>query len=159
MSGLALKANAKGVKQVIKDPTTGLLTVELLDGDVVRDCDCLIWAVGRKPNVEGIGLESIGVRVDSMGYIATDEYQNCVGVPGVYSVGDVQGRVLLTPVAIAAGRRLSNRLFGGPEYAHDKLDYSNIATVVFSHPPIGTVGLSESEAVDKHGRVRGKVDG
>jgi glutathione reductase (NADPH) len=65
--------------------------------------------------------------------------------------------VLLTPVAIAAGRRLANRLFGGPSYAQQKLDYTNIATVVFSHPPIGTVGLSEADAVEKYGREQLKI--
>lgn len=69
-------------------------------------------------------------------------------------MGDVQGRVLLTPVAIAAGRRLSNRLFGGEQYANDKLDYSNVPSVVFSHPPIGTVGLTEPQARSKFGDVK-----
>ena len=72
-------------------------------------------------------------------------------MPHIYSVGDVQGRVQLTPVAIAAGRRLSNRLFGGEQYRNDRLDYSNVPSVVFSHPPIGSVGLTEPEAKEKFG--------
>ncbi len=155
---MTLVANSGGIRAVTKNHLTGLLTIELVNGGVVTDCDCLIWACGRKPNVEGIGLESIGIRIsDRNGYIVTDEFQNCVGVPNVYSVGDVQGRVLLTPVAIAAGRKLANRLFGGSKHAQSKLSYENIATVVFSHPPIGTVGLTEAAAIEKHGKENIKV--
>jgi glutathione reductase (NADPH) len=108
--------------------------------------DSLVWAVGRSPNVDNLGLEKTGVKISADSrFIVTDEFQN-TSCKGVYSVGDVQGRVLLTPVAIAAGRRLSNRLFAGPQYAQDKLDYSNVPSVVFSHPPIGTVGLTEPQA-------------
>lgn len=156
--GVTLKANSGDIRRVTKNDSTGLLTIELANGDAVQDCDCLIWAVGRTPNVENMGLESIGVKINEKnGFIVTDEYQNCVGVPNVYSVGDVQGRVLLTPVAIAAGRRLAKRLFGGPLYAHEKLDYTNVATVVFSHPPIGTVGLTEAQAVESYGKEAIKV--
>lgn len=151
--GVTLKPNSGSIRRVTKSETTGLLTIELANGDVVQDCDCLIWAVGRAPNVQNMGLESIGIKINEKnGYIVTDDYQNCVGVPNVYSVGDVQGRVLLTPVAIAAARKLAKRLFGGPEYANEKLDYTNVATVVFSHPPIGTVGLTEAEAAEHFGK-------
>jgi len=116
--------------------------------------DCLIWAIGRFPNVEKLGLDVAGVRLNQLGYITTDEYQNTTA-PGVYSVGDVSGRVQLTPVAIAAGRRLADRLFGGKKDA--KLNYENIPSVVFSHPPIGTVGLTEEQAKEKHGEKHIKV--
>lgn len=110
--------------------------------------DTLIWAVGRRPNTAGLDLGGIGVELDERGFIATDVYQN-TGVEGVYAIGDVTGRAPLTPVAIAAGRRLADRLFGGQ--ADSRLDYEMIPTVLFSHPPIGTVGLSEDEARARHG--------
>jgi glutathione reductase (NADPH) len=104
--------------------------------------------------VEGIGLDRAGVRLDESGHIAVDRFQQ-TNVGGIYAIGDVTGRALLTPVAIAAGRRLSDRVFGGMAERH--LDYSNIPTVVFSHPPIGTVGLSEQEARDRYGAESLKI--
>jgi glutathione reductase (NADPH) len=89
-----------------------------------------------------------GVEHDAQGYVPTDEFQN-TNVPGIYAVGDVTGRAQLTPVAIAAARRLSDRLFN--QQTDRKLDYENIPTVMFSHPPIGTVGLTEDEARKHHG--------
>ena len=122
------------------------------DGRTLGDFDCVIWAVGRQPNSDDLGLEHSGVEVDERGFVVTDGYQNCTAV-GVYAVGDISGRKPLTPVAIAAGRKLADRLFGGTANAH--LDYDNIATVVFSHPPIGTVGLTEQQARDAgHDPVR-----
>ncbi len=118
------------------------------DGREFAGFDCLLWAVGRAPNVAGLDLPRAGVRQDAAGHVLVDEFQN-TPVPGVYAIGDVTGRAALTPVAIAAGRRLSDRLFGGrPDR---RLDYECIPTVVFTHPPIGTVGLSESEARERHG--------
>jgi glutathione reductase (NADPH) len=114
------------------------------------EVDVLLWAIGRAPNTRGIGLEELGVKLDDKGYILVDEYQNA-SVKGVYSIGDVQGKALLTPVAIAAGRQLSNRLFGPEKYHNAKLDYHNIPSVVFSHPTIGTVGLTEPQARAKYG--------
>ncbi len=102
----------------------------------------LIWATGREANTESLGLEAAGVRLER-GFVWTDEWQN-TSRSGVYAVGDVTARLALTPVAIAAGRRLADRLFGGQEDA--RLDYENVPTVVFSHPPIGRVGLTEEEA-------------
>lgn len=106
------------------------LTVHTNKGEKF-EVDTLIWAIGRHANTEGLGLEELGVELDKKGDIVTNEWQES-NVPGVLAIGDVQGRALLTPVAIAAGRRLSNRLFGGPKYQNDKLSYENIATVVFS---------------------------
>ncbi len=110
--------------------------------------DTLLWATGRDPNVDGLNLAATGVRQDDEGHIPTDDYQN-TNVERVYALGDVTGRATLTPVAVAAGRRLADRLFGGQTDRH--LDYRNIASVVFSHPPVGTVGLTEAEARRDYG--------
>ena len=110
--------------------------------------DCVLWAIGRSANVAGLGLDSAGIELGADGFIDTDAFQN-TNVAGVYAIGDVTGRAQLTPVAIAAGRRLSDRLFGGkPER---RLEYELIPSVVFTHPPIGSVGLSESEARARYG--------
>jgi len=118
------------------------------DGSVERGFDELIWATGRNPNTRGFGLDVAGVALDARGFIATDEWQN-TNVANVYAVGDVTGRVSLTPVAVAASRRLADRVFGGKP--DSKLDYANVPTSVFAHPPIGTVGLSEEAARGQYG--------
>lgn len=124
------------------------IDVQLDTGEVMQGVDCVLWAVGRFPNSDGLQLESAGVETDDNGNITTDRFQN-TNVECIHAVGDVTGRHALTPVAIAAGRRLSDRLFGGqPDAA---LDYENIPSVVFSHPPIGTVGLTEDEAREEYG--------
>ena len=124
------------------------IAVHCNEGGRITGLDCLLWAIGREPNVADLGLSAAGVKTDPLGHVLTDEWQN-TSVAGVYAVGDVTGREALTPVAIAAGRRLSDRLFGGrPDR---KLAYECIPTVIFSHPPIGTVGLTEAEARSKHG--------
>jgi glutathione reductase (NADPH) len=105
--------------------------------------ETLIWAVGRRANTGDLAIDRTGVALDAEGFVVTDEYQN-TNVSGIYAIGDVTSRLALTPVAIAAGRRLADRLFGGQPEA--RLEYENIPTVVFSHPPIGTVGLTEHEA-------------
>ncbi|ELV11296.1 Glutathione reductase, mitochondrial [Tupaia chinensis] len=109
----------------------------------IAGVDCLLWAIGRDPNSRGLNLHRLGVQTDDKGHIIVDEFQN-TNVQGVYAVGDVCGKALLTPVAIAAGRKLAHRLFECKE--DSKLDYDNIPTVVFSHPPIGTVGLTEDHS-------------
>ncbi|NKC67155.1 glutathione-disulfide reductase [Vagococcus fluvialis] len=106
----------------------------------------LIWAIGRTPNSNQISLEKAGVKVNEWGAVVVDKFQN-TSQTGIYAVGDVIDKVNLTPVAIAAGRRLSERLFNNQVNAH--LDYETIPTVVFSHPTIGTVGLTEKEAREK----------
>jgi glutathione reductase (NADPH) len=121
--------------------------VALDNGDSVT-VDKLIWAIGRLPNTDNLDLEALGLETAANGIIPVDEWQD-TAIAGVHALGDVSGHAELTPVAIAAGRRLSDRLFGGkPE---SRLDYHNIPTVVFTHPPIGSVGLSESEARAEHG--------
>lgn len=133
----------------------GPLTVYTKAGEKI-EVDVLLWAIGRHSLTKGIGLEKVGVKVNEKGDIVVDEWQ-ATSVPNIYAIGDVQGKALLTPVAIAAGRRLSNRLFGGEKYKDDKLSYENIPTVVFSHPPIGTVGLTEPEARKKYGDDQIKI--
>lgn len=136
----------------------GWLNVHYKDskGEGVLEADCLLWAIGRSPEVEDLGLDKAGVKQDQRGQIIADEFQN-TNVENIYSLGDVCGKVELTPVAIAAGRKLSNRLFGGPEYKNAKLDYSNIPSVVFAHPEAGTIGLTEPEAREKYGDKNIKV--
>jgi glutathione reductase (NADPH) len=126
----------------------GNLVLSLREGGRLEPFDCLVWAIGRAPAVEELGLDRAGVELDAYGFIVTDKYQT-TSADGLYAIGDVTGRAPLTPVAIAAGRRLSDRLFGGKADRH--LDYRNIPTVVFGHPPIGTVGLSEQAARDDYG--------
>jgi glutathione reductase (NADPH) len=132
----------------IKRAPDGTVAVHTAHPDHAVSCDALIWAIGRGANTERLGLGRVGIDLDEQGFIPTDAYQNTV-VPGIYAVGDVTGRAALTPVAIAAGRRLADRIFD--KRPASRLDYSDIPTVIFSHPPIGTVGLSEDEARERHG--------
>ncbi|MDX2503018.1 MAG: glutathione-disulfide reductase [Gammaproteobacteria bacterium] len=126
------------------------LTLHCTQNQQVNNVDALVWAIGRAPNTADLNMEAAGVYTDKQGFIPSDEYEQ-TNVQGIYSLGDVNGKAALTPVAIAAARRLSDRLFNNmPER---KLDYSNIATVVFSHPPIATIGLTECEARDSHGEA------
>jgi glutathione reductase (NADPH) len=127
---------------------SGRSTLRAVDGREFSGFDCLLWAVGRTANVAGLDPGKAGVALDDNRFIITDAFQN-TNVPGIYAIGDVTGRAALTPVAIAAGRRLSDRLFGGQPDRH--LQYSMIPTVVFTHPPIGTVGASEAEARAQYG--------
>ncbi|KPJ90563.1 MAG: glutathione reductase [Gammaproteobacteria bacterium SG8_11] len=105
--------------------------------------DTVIWAVGRAPNTRELNLQAAGVNMLSNGIIPVDDYQN-TNVPGIYAIGDITGKAPLTPVAIAAGRKLAERLFR--DKPNSKVHYDNIPSVVFSHPPIGTVGITETEA-------------
>lgn len=114
----------------------------------VGEFDTVLWAIGRQPRTANLGLDTVGVRTGKQGEILTDEWQN-TNVGGIYSIGDVTGRIALTPVAIAAGRRLADRVFGGQPQR--KLDYAMIPSVVFSHPPVGCVGMTEPEARALHG--------
>ncbi|KAL8707689.1 MAG: hypothetical protein Q9225_007723 [Loekoesia sp. 1 TL-2023] len=120
------------------------------------DIDCLLWAIGRSPEVEDLGLDKAGVKQDPRGHIIADDYQN-TNVENIYSLGDVAGKIELTPVAIAAGRQLGNRLFGGPEFKDAKLDYTNIPSVVFAHPEVGSIGMTEPAAIEKFGKENVKI--
>jgi len=144
--GIDILARAQ-VKKVLRE-ADGSLCIECENGQRLEGFDELIWAIGRYPLTQDLNLQAAGVVVDDKGYIPTDKFQQ-TNLEAVYAIGDVTGQAQLTPVAIAAGRRLSDRLFGGMTDRH--LAYENIPTVVFSHPPIGTVGLTESVARDRHG--------
>jgi glutathione reductase (NADPH) len=122
--------------------------VRCADGRALGPFDCVIWAIGREPLTAGLGLEQAGVALGAGGEVATDLRQD-TNVAGIHAIGDVTGRSELTPVAIAAGRRLADRLFGGDPDRH--LDYRLVPTVVFSHPPVGTVGMTEAEARAAYG--------
>ena len=132
----------------ISKNTDGLLKLEDQNDSLQTEVDCLIWAIGRTPNTDALKLQLSKVQQNQRLFIPTDDYQN-TNIPGIYALGDITGRTALTPVAIAAGRRLADRLFN--QQSDSKLDYSLIPSVVFSHPPIGTVGLSEEEARDQFG--------
>ena len=118
------------------------------DGREFGDYDAVVWAIGRAPNTESLDLEAAGVETDGSGFVPTDEWQK-TNVDHIFALGDVTGRAALTPVAIAAGRRLADRLYGG--MTDRRLEYDWIPTVIFTHPPIGTVGLTEDQAHDKYG--------
>ncbi|WP_226929645.1 glutathione-disulfide reductase [Janthinobacterium aquaticum] len=151
VDGLTLHTNAVP-ESVIKN-ADGSVTLILEDGHT-QTVDCLIWAIGRKPATENLELYQAGLKADARGYIVVDKFQN-TAVAGIYAVGDNTGQVELTPLAVAAGRRLSERLFNNKPDEH--LDYSNVPTVIFSHPPIGTVGLTEPAAREQYGHSAVKV--
>jgi len=144
--GVGIESSCRGA-QLVRLPEGGL-ELELHDNRRLGPLDSVIWAVGRVPNVEELALSRAGVHLNPEGFIATDAFQ-ATNAEGIYAVGDVTGRIPLTPVAIAAGRRLADRLFGGQPQR--RLDYDIIPTVIFGHPPIGSVGLSEAQARARHG--------
>jgi len=149
-TGLPLHTHKVPVK--LEETEQGI-TIHFEDGSS-HIASQVIWATGRRPNVDGLDLEKAGVTLNQRGFIQVDEYQNTV-VDGIYALGDVTGEKELTPVAIKAGRTLSERLFNGKTNA--KMDYSTIPTVVFSHPAIGTVGLTEDQAIKEYGQDNIKV--
>jgi len=118
------------------------------------EVDTVIWAIGRQPETDRLNLDRCGVAVNEKKYVIADEYQN-TNVENIYSLGDVVGKIELTPVAIAAGRKLADRLFGGKPEA--KLDYHLVPSVVFAHPEVGNIGYTEEEAEKKFGRESLKV--
>lgn len=134
------------VGKVEKQPG-GSLKVNFKNGNSL-ETDSLIWAIGRKPATADLGLQKAGVELDDKGYIKVDKYQN-TSTASIYAVGDNTGQMELTPVAVKAGRLLSERLFNNQPQAH--MDYTNIPTVVFSHPVIGTIGLTEKQAAEQYG--------
>jgi glutathione reductase (NADPH) len=125
----------------------GDLTLEMADGRSFFGFETVIWAIGRSARTDSLSLERAGVELDAAGAIVVDAFQN-TSADRVYALGDVTGRAELTPVAIAAGRRLADRVFGGQK--DRRLSYDLLPTVVFSHPPIGTVGLSEAAARERY---------
>ncbi len=137
-----------GVVPAAVEKTAAGLVMTSADGRRFGPVDCVLWAIGRAPNTAELGLEKAGVDVDENGFVTVDKYQT-TNVEHIFALGDVTDRVALTPVAIAAGRRLADRLYGGMEGRH--LDYRLIPTVIFSHPPLGTIGLHEADARAKYG--------
>lgn len=136
------------VTRIVKN-SDGKLTVYCDNNVEFTDVDCLIWAIGRAPSTANLNLHAAGVKTDEQGFIRTDKYQNS-NVKGIYAVGDITGEAQLTPVAIKAGRQLAERLFN-PALPDAHMDYSLIPTIVFSHPPIGTIGLTEQQAIAHYG--------
>jgi glutathione reductase (NADPH) len=134
--------------QAVEQGPHGTIVLEDQDHNRYDGFDALVWCIGRRPNVDKLNLQAAGVRVNANGCIEVDEYQN-TNVDNVYALGDVTCWYPLTPVAIAAGRRLSDRLFNNQSKRH--LEYENIPVVVFSHPPVGTVGISENKAREIYG--------
>jgi len=157
---LMAQMRADGVRMVTRARVTrvgkasGAIRIECDNGQAVERQDTLIWAVGRRSNADKFDLDRTGVKVNDAGDIITDGYQT-TNVAGIYAIGDTTGQFELTPVAIAAGRRLADRVFGG--MTERRLVYENIPTVLFTHPPIGTVGLTEEGAAQKFGAAAVKV--
>jgi glutathione reductase (NADPH) len=147
MSDEGLDVERRTTVTAVTRATDGTLTLEAGER-TLPGWDCVLWAIGRVSNTATLGLENCGIEPRDDGSIVTDEWQN-TSAENVYAVGDVIGSWELTPVAIAAGRKLADRIFGGQSDA--RLDYENIPSVVFSHPPIATVGLTETEAREQHG--------
>jgi len=168
-AGIFIHRNNNGVAKVTSDGQNKK-NVFLHNGDVIYNADVVLMAAGRvpntedlcsecewAPNVEQLHLENCGVKITPRKYIVVDEYQN-TNVENIYALGDVCGVVELTPMAIAAGRRLADRLFSSnPIHATSKVSYEYVPTVVFSHPTIGTCGLTEPKAIEKYGKDNVKV--
>lgn len=140
--------------QEIKLQPDGKKTLVCQNGSSINDIDVIITATGRKPRTDSINLATTQIKTDDKGLIEVDAYQN-TSTQGIYAIGDVTSAPALTPVAIAAGRRLADRLFGNQPTAC--LNYEFISSVVFSHPPIGTVGLTEAQAIKQHGKEQIKI--
>lgn len=153
--GITIHSNTNGVAQ-IEQLDSGLKRVTCVNGEVIEDVNVVLMAPGRVPNVDGLNVEAINLKRDKKGFIVADDYQN-TNVSNVFVVGDVASNgVELTPMAIAAGRRLSDRLFSG-SMPNAKTSYENVPSVVFSHPTIGACGLTETQAVEKYGKDNLKI--
>jgi glutathione reductase (NADPH) len=146
VKGIDFKFNAPF--ESIEKAADGSLSVKLTGNDPIA-ADIVLFATGRAPNVAGLGLEEVGVAMNK-GAIQVDE-DNRSSVPSVYAVGDVTDRIQLTPVAIREGQAFANTVFGGTP---TRVDYANVPSAVFSHPPIAAVGMTEAEARNKLGSVK-----
>jgi len=158
--GIVIHRDTNGVASIALDDhsanenaKTKTKTVTMHSGDVITGADVVLMAVGRAPNVEYLDLQNANVATDDKkNYIVVDAYSNTTNPSqSVFALGDVCGVVELTPMAIAAGRRLADRLFGPVELQNIKASYENVPTVVFSHPTIGTIGLTEAQAIAQYG--------
>ncbi|MDY2948074.1 glutathione-disulfide reductase [Mannheimia varigena] len=149
-----IKLHTQAIPQEVVKNENSSLTLKLEDGRETI-VDTLVWAIGREPATDMINLDVTGIEINERGFIKVDKFQN-TNVPNLYAVGDIiEGGIELTPVAVAAGRRLSERLFNNKPNEH--LDYNLVPTVVFSHPPIGTIGLTEPQAIEQYGKENVKV--
>jgi len=154
-AGVKIHRNTNGVAKI--EVAGGKKKVTMENGEVIEGADIVLMAPGRVPMTDGLNLDKAGVKLmDGKPYIAVDDFQN-TNVDNIFALGDVCGKVELTPMAIAAGRRLADRIFGGPENAKAKASYDNVPTVVFSHPPIGGCGMTEPQAIAKYGQDNIKV--
>lgn len=147
MKGIEFLFHA-GLGKVVKQEN-GSLTVHVTNHDPIA-CDLLMFATGRVPNTEGLGLESVGVELDAKGAVKVSD-DNRSSCDSIYAVGDVTNRVQLTPVAIREGQAFADSVFGNKPAT---VDYSCIPSAVFSHPPLAAVGLTEEEAKSKYGSVK-----
>jgi glutathione reductase (NADPH) len=127
----------------------GTLAVRLADGEVLA-ADSVLYATGRVPNVAGLGLEAVGLRQSAHGAVVVDD-RFATSVPSIYAIGDLTARLQLTPVALAEAMVLVDHLFGSGQRG---MSYELVPTAVFTHPAIGTVGLTEQQARERHGAVR-----
>jgi glutathione reductase (NADPH) len=152
---VAAQMQAKGIEMRTEQGVASLqrqgggVEVHLVDGSVLP-AETVLAATGRVPNTAGLGLAEQGVALAANGAVLVDE-QYRSSVPGIFAVGDVIDRVQLTPVALAEAMAVVEQLFGG---TRPPIDYERIATAVFTHPNIGTLGLSEAQARERHGRVK-----
>jgi glutathione reductase (NADPH) len=127
------------------------LSIHFAADHAIADFDQVLWATGRVPNIAPLGLNKTGVKLDSQGFIVSDA-QCQTSVPGIYALGDVSGRKALTPVAIAYARKLCQHLFGQGPQEFD-IDTHKIPSVIFTHPPLATIGFTEAQAIEKYGQA------
>lgn len=148
-----IKTHPLSVPKSVSSAQDGSLVLHFENGQELV-VDTVIWAIGRRPNLASLDLAKTKVELSDKGQVKVDKYQNTAQT-GIYAIGDIIGKLELTPVAIAAGRRLSERLFNGKTDEH--LNYDLVPTVIFSHPPIGTIGLTEQEALEKYDKSQIKI--
>jgi glutathione reductase (NADPH) len=146
----------KGIRVLLNTPplaatrrADGALDVALGGGIGTITADGLMFATGRAPATEGLGLETAGVALTAAGAVRVDEYSRS-SCPHIYAVGDVTQRIALTPVAIREGAAVAATLFGGKP---TQADHADVPTAVFSQPPLATVGLTQAQALAQHGEI------
>lgn len=147
MEGDGISVVTGAIPESLEKTDAGLV-LHTSDGRSFGPVDCVLWAIGREPNTRDLAMEQAGVKIDGGGFVPVDKYQK-TNIDHIFALGDVTGAEALTPVAIAAGRRLADRLYGGMDGRY--LDYNLIPTVIFSHPPIGTIGMTEDAARAEYG--------